>query len=161
MRRLRLGSLQQISSVVMKVGWPACYVWISRMSLLLYPGTEFSQRCLTSAVKGQLKKKNYILTTHPAWVVRKTSYHMPDAHTHITLASSASPFQPSLFQVTQLEHTGAHPYSLAAPVLLLPIKIWRMKTVRWSFPPWHRGSLGNIQTALPQAMKSNRSSPQS
>lgn len=156
MRRLSPGSLLQISSVVMKAGWLDCHAWISTMSLLLCPGTEFSQRCLTSAAKGQLRNV-FILTTQPAWLVGKTSYHL---HTQITFTSSASP---SSAQPLSSHATQAHRRTpiLTHSLPLLPIKIWRMKTVRWSFPPWHKGSMGNIQTALPQAMKSNRSSLQS
>ena len=94
MRRLGPGSLPQISSVVMRAGRPACHARSSTMPLLL------SQRCLTSAVKGQ-PGNVFILTTQPAWLVGRTSHrlHMcagahthTHTHTHITLSSSASPF---------------------------------------------------------------------
>lgn len=153
------------SAVLLWVWLLACYAWIPAMSLLPSLRTELSQRSLTSVVKGQLRDV-FILITQPAWLLTKTAHTCGCAHMHAHTDAWPLPavhhlFQPNLFQVMHFKHTDAHPYSPATPVFLLPIKIWRMKTVRLSFLPWHRGSLGNIQTALPQAMKSNRSSLQS
>lgn len=66
------------------------------MSLLPCLRTEFSQRRLTSAVKGQ-PRDVFILITQLAWLVTKAPYHLhthADAHTprFMTLTSSASPF---------------------------------------------------------------------
>lgn len=107
MRRLRLGSLLQISSVVMKAGWLACYARISTISLLLCPGTEFSQRCLTSVVKGQ-PRNVCILTTQLAWLVRKDFIPLTHMQTRTPLPAVHHPSQPNLFEVTQHKHTGAH-----------------------------------------------------
>lgn len=154
-------------SAVLLCGWLlACYARIPTMSLLPCLRTEFSQRRLTSAVKGQ-PRDVFILITQLAWLVTKAPYHL---HTHMRMRTHPDLwplpavhhlFQPNLFQVMHFKHTDAHLYSPTTRVFLLPIKIWRMKTVRLSFLPWHRGSLGNIQTALPWAMKSNRNSLQS
>lgn len=84
-------------SAVLLWGWLlACYARIPTMSLLPCLRTEFSQRRLTSAVKGQ-PRDVFILITQLAWLVTKAPYHLhthADAHTRrfMTLTSSASPF---------------------------------------------------------------------
>lgn len=146
-------------------GWGVCYKSAALLwGWLAARSSEFSQGCLTSVVKGQLWNV-FILTTQSAWLAGITSYHLhPHAHsgTCATLTSSViTSSLPDLYQVMHLKHMDAHLCSPKTLVLLLPIKIWRVKTVRLSFLQRHRRRLGNIQTALPQAMKSNRSSLQS
>lgn len=117
-------------------------------------------------VKGR-PRNVFSLTVQPAWLVRKSSYRLhirADAHTynlHVFLTGGASPFSAQLFSSHVTQAHRRTPILTHNPSPPPANKIWRMKTVRWSFPLWHRGSSGNIQTALPQAMKSNRSSLQS
>lgn len=164
MRRLKLGSLLQISSVVMKTGWLSCFAWICMMSLLVCLRTEFSQQCLTSVVKGRLRNV-FIFCPHSQlvkWETFPTAITYMWMHTHIT-----DPHEQCFTLLSSTFSSHATKAHRCTPILTLnpspppANKIRRMKTVRWSFPLWHRGSLGNIQTALPQAMKSNRSSLQS
>lgn len=95
-------------------------------------------------------------TPHILMCVCKNTEHSPTVPPSARSNSLKSCIARTLIH-TQI-HSHLHP---PPPVLLLPIKIWRAETVRLSFLPRHRGSSGNIQTALPQAMKSNRSSLQS
>lgn len=166
MRRLSLESLQQISCVVMRLSGWAFSAHILTLSLLLCLGTTFG--IAKPDLWGKKSSRGIFLlkpTQRVGLDVLPSACTVCKKHTEPSPAVSPSA-SPELVEVMHVTHTDPHPYSPtpthpSPQVLLLPIKIWRAETVRLSFLPRHRGSSGNIQTALPQAMKSNRSSLQS
>lgn len=86
----------------------------------------------------------------------RLTYACGCTQTRITYQQCIALSIPTSFKSCRRTKQAQPPFSPTIPALMLPIKKWRMKTMRWSFLPWYRGSCGNIQTALPRAMKSNR-----
>lgn len=129
MKRLGLGSLLQISAIVMK----ACWIYTA----LPCPGT---QSLVKSDPWGQRTAEECFYSDHLASLVGgKEFLSLARMHIHKHIKN---PFQQrtTLLKPTAFKSHNSRTRRIPiANLLLLPIKIWRMITVRWSSPPRHWG----------------------
>lgn len=117
MRRLSLGSLLQISSIVMKAGWWACQAWISTS----LPRDEVF--LVMSDLCGERTAEKCFYSDHSASLVSRKDFFFSSIHMHIY-----NLYQRRITLLTRTSfkcHTGTHPFSLTIAYFRWKYEEWR------------------------------------